>query len=124
MKSQPVGENAWVISPQGVLDASTSGQLSNRIQKLFDEAKEPSHFLLDMAQVKYISSVGLGTLISFVKRSKEKNMTFALYDTQLPVQRVLEISRLDFLLVKPESLEAENPFAEYIRSQEIERKKP
>lgn len=93
------------------------------MQKLFEDAQSPSHFLLDMEGVRYISSIGLGTLIGFLKRSQEKKMTFGLYDTQRPVQRVLEISKLDFLLIKPESLDNTHPFADYIRAEEIGRAK-
>ena len=117
-KSELVGRNAWVLAPKGVLDSSTCDALKDRVQKFFDDAPAPAHFLLDMAGVKYISSVGLGALIGFLKQSREKNLTFALYDTQLAVQRVLEISKLDFLLVRPESVGGETPFLAYIREQE------
>ena len=122
VQSLELAQNTWVVRPQGSIDSSTSEEFRDRVQKLFDTAEPPSHFLLDMAGVKYISSVGLGALIGFLKTSRQKNLTFALYDTQLPVRRVLEISKMDFLLMDVETMEPLNPFADYIRKQEQQRK--
>jgi anti-anti-sigma factor len=118
---QQVGENAWVIAPKGPLDSTTSEDFKNRVQKFFEEAGAPAHFLLDMAGVKYLSSVGLGALIGFKKLSGEKSGTFGLYDIQRSVKRVLEISRLDFMELRPEQLDPASPFADYVRAQETVR---
>ena len=121
---QRIGENAWVLAPKGAIDSTTSDDFKNRVQKFFDEAKSPSHFLLDMSGVKYLSSIGLGALIGFMKQSQEKNHAFGLYDTQSPVKRVLEISRLDLLMVQPAQLGPESPFADYIHARELTRTPP
>lgn len=122
VRSQELARNTWVIRPKGSIDSSTSEDFRDSVQQTFDNAQSPSHILLDMADVKYISSVGLGALIGFLKTSRQKQVTFALYDTQLPVRRVLEISKMDFLLMNAETMEPLNPFADYIRQQESERR--
>ena len=118
---QRIGENTWVLAPKGAIDSTTADGFKNRVQRFFDEAPAPSHFLLDMAGVKYLSSIGLGALIAFQKLSGEKKCSFSLYDTPLSVQRVLEISRLDFMMLRPEQLDPASPFADYVRAQETER---
>ena len=118
---EEVGESAWVISPKGSLDYSSYKDFEEKVEDLF--YKKARHLLLDMAGVKYISSVGLSAIIQLIKHSREIGATLALYDSQLAVKRVLEISKLDILQIKPEDIDASNPFFEYISAQEPKRRK-
>ena len=121
IQSRLIGENTWVVAPQGSIDSSTSEGFKGALEEVCQKNQAATHLLLDMAGVKYISSMGLGTLIPFLKKSKENSAALALYDVQLAVKRVLEISRLDFLMIQPEKLPVGHPFSEYIRSQEPQR---
>ena len=114
-----IGEEAVIIIPTGSIDSSTAQDF----KKFCEDAFSPSirQVLLDMAGVKYISSIGLGALIGCFKESQEKNCGFALYDAPLPVRRVLEISRLDFLALRPETLTPENPFKDFVLTREAQR---
>lgn len=115
MTQQNLAGNAWVLLPQGAIDTATSEEFQNRVQRFFEEKTRPD-LLVDLSGVRYLSSVGLGALIQILKRSKQANSAFALYDPQLPVRRVLEISKLDFLVVDPSA--APDPFAEYVGRRE------
>ena len=123
IQSRFLGESAWVVAPRGSIDSSTSEEFKKFLDEIFQKNKSMPHLLLDMADVKYISSMGLGALIPLLKKSKENGSALALYDTQLAVTRVLEISKLDFLLARPDNLPDSHPFSEYVRSQEPERQK-
>ena len=124
MNQQSLPGGGWVLSPQGAIDSNTSEQFNSRIQSVL-EAKSPKQdLLLDMSGVKYISSIGLGALIQLLKRSRQQSSAFALYDPQLAVRRVLEISKLDFLLVNPADTAALGPFSDYVLSKEAKRPKP
>ena len=111
----------WVFSPHGPIDSNTTEQFKNRVQSLLEEKERTPDLLLDMSGVKYISSIGLGALIQLLKKSQQSNTAFALYDPQLAVRRVLEISKLDFLLVKPEEAGTHGPFSEYVQRKEAQR---
>ena len=113
----------WVFSPQGPIDSNTTEQFKNRVQGFLDENEKTPDILLDMSGVKYISSIGLGVLIQLLKKSQQTKSSFALYDPQLAVRRVLEISKLDFLLVKPEDAATHGPFSDYVQNKEAQRPK-
>ncbi len=121
MSQQNLSGGGWVLLPQGAIDTATSEQFQNRIQKFLEERTQVPDLLLDLSGVKYLSSVGLGALIQLLKKSRETKSAFALYDPQLAVRRVLEISKLDFLVVDPVSAAASGPFAEYIARKEAAR---
>lgn len=121
LSHQRLSQNAWVLTPHGAIDSVSSDEFSNRIRKFLEENTPAPNVLLDMSGVKYISSIGLGALIGLLRKTKESGASFGLYNPQLAVQRVLEISKLDFLLVKPDSLETAGPFNDYIRERESER---
>lgn len=120
-KSHSLGEGAWVVSPEGSIDYATASEFEKKTQEILN--KNAKSILLDMAGVKYISSIGLSAIIQLMKRSKDKGALLALYDPQIPVKRVLEISKLDFLQLGANNLEASSPFADYIRTQEPQRQK-
>ena len=121
MSEQSLTGGGWVLSPQGAIDSNTTEQFRNRIQNILEEKSPTPDLLLDMSGVKYISSIGLGALIQLMKKSREESTAFALYNPQLAVRRVLEISKLDFLLVNPAEPAALGPFSEYIRTKEAQR---
>ena len=121
MKQQSLPSGGWVLLPQGALDSNTSEEFRNRVQQFLDEKEPPRSLLLDLSGVKYLSSVGLGALIQLLKKSELTRSLFALYDPQLAVRRVLEISKLDFLLVDPLEIGELGPFSEYVTRKETER---
>ena len=121
MNQQNLKGGGWVLSPQGAIDSNTCEQFRNRIQSVLEEKSPAPDLLLDMSGVKYISSIGLGALIQLLKKSREESTAFALYDPQLAVRRVLEISKLDFLLVNPADAATLGPFSEYVLLKESQR---
>lgn len=121
LSHQRLSDGTWVLTPHGAIDSVSSDEFSNRVRKFLEENDPVPNVLLDMSGVRYISSIGLGALIGLLRKTKTDGSSFALYDPQLSVRRVLEISKLDFLLVNPEALETTGPFNDYVRSKESER---
>ena len=79
--------------------------------------------LLSLTGVKYISSSGLGAIFSIKKSFDELGAAFLLYDPALSVQRVLEISRMQGMLVRPEAVPAGHPWHDFISTREEEKRK-
>ncbi len=121
LSQERLSEKTWVLFPLGTIDSVSSEEFGNRIRKFLDENGPSSNLLLDMSGVKYISSIGLGALISLLRKSKQDGSEFGVYNPQLAVRRVLEISKLDFLLVKTEGLDPQGPFTNYVQKKEAEK---
>jgi anti-sigma B factor antagonist len=112
-------EGAFVLSPEGSLDSYSYETLEHAVIELLH--KKTRHILVDMAKVDYISSLGLSCIIRLIKTAKEFNAHFAIYDSQQEVQRVLQLSKLEFLEINPENLDPAHPFFDYIQAAQAER---
>ena len=51
--------------------------------------------LVDLAEVEYMDSSGLASLIEVHQRAREKSIDFALARVSAPVMKVLKLARLD-----------------------------
>ncbi len=121
LKKESLGQDTWVLKPEGSIDSSTSNDFKNHIDDMIKRSTTSPHLLLDMSKVRYISSMGLGTLLGVHRRSKQDGSFFALYDVSLAVKRVLEISKLDFLILRPDEMDPKNPFASFVRKEATKR---
>jgi anti-anti-sigma factor len=72
---------------QGILDFSTA----NEFLKSFDELENTEHFILDLSQLEFIDSTGVGAIIEFFYLSQENGwniklqgineVTYEIFDT-------------------------------------------
>jgi len=74
------------------LDAHNSGELKNEMQRFFEEGKK--NLLIDLHDVRFIDSSGLGALVSGFKNaiSHQGNLKLATLQTQ--VKSMFELTRL------------------------------
>lgn len=92
IKSLEVKDGVAVLALQGEVDMSNSPALRAKAQEVFVEP--PRVFLIDMADIKYMDSSGLGTLVEALKWAKWKNTRLRLVGASDSVKNVFEISRL------------------------------
>lgn len=64
------------------------------------------HLIVDLAELAYVSSMGLSTFVSVGKSLQEKNGTFRLCRLSGLVKQVFEITRLTLVFPIHESVEA------------------
>ena len=97
----PVG--GWhVLAVTGELDLYTSGKLREEIR----EADGSGHIAIDVAEVSFIDSSGLGVMVSSLKHVRELGGTLALVTSEgSPVDRLLQLTGLDRILPVVRSLE-------------------
>ena len=89
-------EGAVVVVASGEIDLATSPQL--RAELLKDEAQAPN-VVLDLRQVTFIDSSGLGVIVGQQKRSQEDGRSFSIaVDGTTAVQRILDLSGLNKIL--------------------------
>ena len=78
------------------LDNVACDQLQREV--LSAAARQPERpMLLDLAEVKFIPSLGLGTLVMLNRKLKDKGQRFVLVGVQSDVRTVLALTRLDKL---------------------------
>lgn len=74
------------------LDAHNSGELKNQMLSLFEEGK--NHIVIDLQDVRFIDSSGLGALVSGFKNASARNGNLKLCGLQPQVKSMFELTRL------------------------------
>jgi|SRR5690625_3793663 len=81
-----------IVKLSGEIDAYTATKLKEHLLNLLQDHKEVH---VDMQQVSYMDSTGLGVFISALKTSKELNHSFKLINLQENVYRLFNITGLN-----------------------------
>lgn len=84
-----------LITVKGEIDASSSIELDNAL-KAASEAY--SKILIDLQELDYISSAGLGVFISYLEDLKKNHIHLVIYSLQPKVLEVFEILGLQKLM--------------------------
>lgn len=74
------------------LDAHNSGELKAEMLKLFDEGK--NSIVIDLKDVRFVDSSGLGSLVSGFKNASARNGNLKLSGLQPQVKSMFELTRL------------------------------
>jgi anti-sigma B factor antagonist len=82
-----------VLRVAGELDAATGPVLRSRLVELVDEGVR--HIVLDLGDVPFLDSSGLGVLVTGLKRLRIAGGTLRLAGCRPPVRAVLKITSLD-----------------------------
>ena len=106
MIPQRAVENVTIFEPQQTLQTDVLQQ--QVIGALNSEARP--NIAINLSNISYIDSSGLGTLVSLHKQCEARQCTFALFGLQAYVQRLVEVIRLNRVLKiyndEPAALEA------------------
>lgn len=86
-----------IIRVTGNLDGHRSDELMNAVEKQIGPGN--IDILVDFEKVDYISSMGIGTLISLCRDIREKNGNFILYGIRDSVREIFERTHLDKRLI-------------------------
>jgi anti-anti-sigma factor len=81
----------------GRLDAYWANHLSSKLDEVI---REGAHRIrVDMADVAYLSSAGIGALVQVYRKLKEIHGSFSVINPSKPVRTVLALAKLDTLLI-------------------------
>lgn len=86
-----------IIRVTGNLDGHRSDELMNAVEKQIGPGNVD--ILVDFEKVDYISSMGIGTLISLCRDIREKNGSLILYGIQDSVRDIFQRTHLDKRLI-------------------------
>ena len=97
-------ERALVLSVKGRMDATTSPEFEKEIMELINQGEKD--FIIDLSELDYISSAGLRSILSTVKKLKVKEGKLFLAALKGVVKEVFEISGFSTIIPIYESVES------------------
>ena len=86
-------DSGTIVHLQGEIDLHQSPGLHEALVDICGE--KPARLILNMADVRYIDSSGVGSLVEIYRRLKREKGAFVLVAPGSRVMSVLEITRLD-----------------------------
>jgi anti-sigma B factor antagonist len=94
MLTNVVEKNAVVLIDvkEERLDAHNSSELKTQMLNLFEEGK--NDMIVDLGEVRFVDSSGLGALVSGFKNASARNGNLKLCNLQQQVQSMFELTRL------------------------------
>ncbi len=82
-------EHGLVVVAEGEVDVSCASELRNAINDAL--ASDTDAVVVDLAQVPYIDSTGIGVLVGAAHRALDEGVSFAVVNPQRNVRRVLDL---------------------------------
>ena len=97
--------DGWqVLRLAGEVDVATAPRLRDRLVQLINEG--PPQLVVDLSGLSFIDSMGLGALVSGLKRARAHDGDLRLAGPSDHVAKVLSITRLDQAFLVGDSVEA------------------
>lgn len=90
-------EKYWDITVSGEVDISNADDFRNDLNQVYDE--KPADLRIDLANLSYIDSTGLGVIIGIFGKIKEGGHTITLLNPRDNVKKLLRITNLDKVLL-------------------------
>lgn len=90
--SEKLNDTIVISIKEERLDAHNSGELKVEMQRLFEEGNK--HLLVDMKDIRFIDSSGLGALVSGFKNATTCQGDLKLASLQPQVKSMFELTRL------------------------------
>ena len=83
----------WDVDLLGEVDIYTANELKDELNIAIEE--RPKNLVINMQNLDYIDSTGLGILIGVVKRLKQKQGDIYIVNTKPNVRKIFTITGLD-----------------------------
>ena len=91
LKIRKNGE-VYIIDVNGEMDLYNSYKLKELVMKMLE--KNVKHFVINLEQVDYIDSSGIGALIYICSTMKKMNLKLAMANIHGSVKKVIELTKL------------------------------
>ena len=85
-------DDIHLLELSGALDLSSSEQLKQLVMRMIENKVE--HFFINLKEVDYINSSGIGSLIFISSTLKKLNGSLVIIVPEGPVMNALEVTRL------------------------------
>lgn len=105
IERRQVADWLTVVAASGELDAYTGPELREAIDASLSEVAGPPWLLVDLLEVQYLDSIGLGILVQAAKQSAERSGAMAVACHTPVVLKVFDISGTREMLGVRQSIE-------------------
>jgi anti-sigma B factor antagonist len=85
-------ENIYIIDILGEMDLYNSYKLKELLMKMIE--KKIEHFIINLEDVEYIDSSGIGALIYITSTIKKMSLKLAITNVHGSVKKVIELTKL------------------------------
>lgn len=85
-------DGSVLVHIEGEIDLSTAPQFE---RELMESANNGAPLIVDLCDVEFMDSTGIGVLVRTSKKLTEQNAAMSLVCAKGPVRKVLEVSGLD-----------------------------
>lgn len=92
ISSRTANPETRVLTIQGEIDVYTSAQLKETVVSTIAEGVK--YIVMNLSQVEYLDSTGLGVLIGSLKHLKERQGNLILVSPSMRITRIFEITGL------------------------------
>ena len=95
VSNQPNGDD-YIVRITGSIDASCSSELKEQLGELLRQGH--TALLLDLSQVKFVDSSGLGVIVGIYKAARASGGSLKLTCLRDPVRKVFALTHLDRII--------------------------
>jgi anti-sigma B factor antagonist len=94
----------FVIKISGDIDAYHSATFKQKVMEHIENT-EKKYLVLDMSDVAYIDSAGLGSIVSLIKESKKAEKEIVLVSLKKQIKKIFEMTKLDKIIRIEDTIE-------------------
>jgi anti-sigma B factor antagonist len=113
----PARKQVSVLGPKGRLDVESAVDFRERVKGLLESGV--SHLVVDLCDVSFVDSTGLGAIIGGLKRARLSGGDLRIARPRQEVRTILELTSLDRVLRPYESVEEALPGADRTHQVEV-----
>ncbi len=97
--------DGWAVaSVHGDIDMTTAPRLREQVVRVVSDGQP--HVVLDLEDVDFIDSTGLGVLVALLKRTRGQGGDLRLVSTRSSLRKLLELTALDRALPMADTVDA------------------
>ncbi len=91
-------KNIGIIMPEGEIVFENSNDLKKEVKNKLRDEQDISNLIVNLEQVSYLDSSGVGFLISLLKFMRQQEGKLVLTNLDEKVKRVIELTKLDGII--------------------------
>jgi anti-anti-sigma factor len=89
-----MSEQVRVIRPSGRLDVTTAAEFRRQVSDIASVANPPKYLLVDLQEITFMDSSGLGALVSALKAFRNNNGEMVISGANDQVQMLFELTSM------------------------------